>query len=168
MLILNFIVLIFEILFYSMFMYYSKREGKFSRYLLLFSLITIIGTIIKTNYLFSYLILVLMILYGIKYIVKAKTTLYDLFVICLMLIIKSIIEMVIGSLFLINIFSIIQLTFLSYIVKFIFILLFKNKLNKYYNKILIKWNNNNFYIRYIFACLSFIYVIASCIVLLVF
>ena len=85
-----------------------------------------------------------------------------------MLIIKSIIEMVIGSLFLINIFSIIQLTFLSYIVKFTFILLFKNKLNKYYNKILIKWNNNNFYIRYIFACLSFIYVIASCIVLLVF
>ena len=68
MLILNFIVLIFEILFYSMFMYYSKKEGKFSRYLLLFSLITIIGTIIKTNYLFSYLILVLMILYGIKYL----------------------------------------------------------------------------------------------------
>lgn len=167
MLILNFIVLIFEILFYSMFMYYSKKEGKFNRYLLLFSLITIIGTIIKTNYLFSYLILVLMILYGIKYIVKAKTTLYDLFVICLMLIIKSIIEMVVGIIF-VNLLNIYFIIFMFNIVKFGLLFLFKNKMNKYYKKLHKKWNNNDFYIRYVFACLSFTYVIASCIVLLVF
>lgn len=168
MLILNFIVLIFEILFYSMFMYYSKKEGKFSRYFLLFGLITIFFTFVGTTQLISYVALIVMMTYGIKYIVKVKTTLYDMFIVFIMLLIKSIIEMTIGSLFLINVFSIVQLTFISYFVKFLLILLFKNKLNKYYNKILIKWNNNNFYIRYIFACLSFIYVIASCIVLLVF
>lgn len=168
MLILNFIVLLFEILFYSMFMYYSKREGKFNRYLLLFSLITIFFTFVGTTQLINYILLIVMMTYGIKYIVRVKTTLYDMFIIFIMLLIKSMIEMTIGSLFLINVFSIIQLTFISCVVKFLLILLFKNKLNKYYNKILIKWNNNNFYIRYIFACLSFIYVIASCIVLLVF
>ena len=78
MIFLNIIVLVLEILYYSIFMYYAKGEGKFWRYLLLFSSITFIGCIIGTNYLFSYLILVLMMLYGIKYIVKAKTSLYEL------------------------------------------------------------------------------------------
>ena len=161
MLILNFIVLLFEIVFYSIFMYYSKREGKFSRYFLLFSLITIIGTIIGTDYLFSYVILVLMMLYGIKYIVRVKTTLYDMIYIVFMLLIKICIEMIVAfpiSLFIKNYY------FLAIIValfKILIIILFKNKLLKTYNLIKEKWYKNNFYIRYISVILIYIFVICS-------
>ena len=82
--VLNIIVLIFEVLYYSLFMKYSRPEGKYYRYLILFTLITIIGLVIGTSNLISYLLLILMILYGIKYIVKIKISLYDMLVILIM------------------------------------------------------------------------------------
>lgn len=39
---LNAIVLIFEVLYYSMFMYFSKKEGKFWKYIVSFTIITLI------------------------------------------------------------------------------------------------------------------------------
>lgn len=157
----NIIVLIFEVLYYSMFMYFSKKEGKFCKYILLFSLITISGLFIKTNNLISYLYLVLAMLFGIKYIVKVKTTLYDMFYILVMLLLKLIIEftfcMILYILFKNTFISII----ISNIVKLSFILLSKNNINNFYLKLKKKWDNNNFYIRYIFSCFTYVYVIVS-------
>lgn len=165
MLILNFIVLIFEILFYSMFMYYSKREGKFSRYLLLFSLITIFFSFVGTTQLISYVVLIFMMLYGIKHIVKVKTTLYDMFILSLMLIFKIVIEFIVVLLFY-NLFGIIITTFILLIAKLLITFTLKNKLNIFYKKMRIIWYKNNFYIRYIFSCLIVIYIIFSALALI--
>lgn len=165
MLFLNFIVLIFEILFYSMFMYYSKKEGKFSRYLLLFSLITIFFTFVGTTQLISYVVLIFMMLYGIKHIVKVKTTLYDMFILSLMLIFKIVIEFIVVLLFY-NLFGIIITTFILLIAKLLITFTLKNKLNIFYKKMRIIWYKNNFYIRYIFSCLIVIYIIFSALALI--
>lgn len=165
MLILNFIVLLFEILFYSMFMYYSKREGKFSRYLLLFSLITIIGTIIGTDYLFSYVILVFLKLNGLKYIVKLKPQLYNLFILVTMLIFKIIIEGIVVLIFY-NIFGMYITIFLFEIIKILTLIIFRNKLSLFYKYMYKLWYKNNFYIRYIFSCLIVVYVIFSALALI--
>lgn len=94
MIFINIIVLIFEILYYSMFMKFARKEGKFWKYLLLFTLVTISGLFIPTNTLLSYLYLILAILFGLKYIVKINTTLYDMFFILIMIFFKLIIEYV--------------------------------------------------------------------------
>ena len=49
MLFLNILVLIFEVLYYSMFMYYAKGEGKFWKYILLFSIVSIFTGIFNIN-----------------------------------------------------------------------------------------------------------------------
>lgn len=165
MLILNFIVLIFEILFYSMFMYYSKKEGKFSRYLLLFTLITIFFTFVGTTQLISYVVLIFMMLYGIKHIVKVKTTLYDMFILSLMLIFKIVIEFIVVLLFY-NLFGMYLTIFLFEIIKVLILIILKNKLNVFYKKMCIIWYKNNFYIRYIFSCLIVIYIIFSALALI--
>lgn len=165
MLILNFIVLLFEILFYSMFMYYSKREGKFSRYFLLFTLITIFFTFVGTTQLINYIVLIFMMLYGIKHIVKVKTTLYDMFILSLMLIFKIVIEFIVVLLFY-NLFGIIITTFILLIAKLLITFTLKNKLNIFYKKMRIIWYKNNFYIRYIFSCLIVIYIIFSALALI--
>lgn len=165
MLILNFIVLLFEILFYSMFMYYSKREGKFNRYLLLFSLITIFFTFVGTTQLISYVVLIFMMLYGIKHIVKVKTTLYDMFILSLMLIFKIVIEFIVVLLFY-NLFGMYLTIFLFEIIKVLILIILKNKLNVFYKKMCIIWYKNNFYIRYIFSCLIVIYIIFSALALI--
>lgn len=165
MLILNFIVLLFEILFYSMFMYYSKREGKFSRYLLLFSLITIFFSFVGTTQLISYVVLIFMMLYGIKHIVKVKTTLYDMFILSLMLIFKIIIEGIVVLIFY-NIFGMYITIFLFEIIKILTLIIFRNKLSLFYKYMYKLWYKNNFYIRYIFSCLIVVYVIFSALALI--
>ena len=160
---MNIIVLIFEVLYYSMFMYYAKKEGKFWRYILLFSLITIIGLFIGTNYLLSFLLLVIMMIYGLKYIVKEKISLYDMLIIFFMLLLNFLIPMPIyyfTSIFTKNVFI---LTIVYQIIKFLIVFALKYKLNKFYNFFHNLWNNNNFYIRYIFTIFMFIFVIFSCI-----
>lgn len=160
---MNIIVLIFEVLYYSMFMYYAKKEGKFWRYILLFSLITIIGLFIGTNYLLSFLLLVIMMIYGLKYIVKAKISLYDMLVIFFMLLLNFLIPMPIyyfSSIFTKNVFI---LTIVYQIIKFLIVFALKYKLNKFYNFFHNLWNNNNFYIRYIFTTFMYLFVIFSCV-----
>ena len=80
-LVLNILVLIFEILYYSLFMKYARKESKFHKLILLFTMITIIGMIIGTNNLPSYLILILMMSFGMKHIGKLKVSLYDMLII---------------------------------------------------------------------------------------
>lgn len=167
MLILNVIVLIFEVLYYSLFMYYSKNEGKLSRYILLFSLITIILIIIGTSNLYAYLIFILFALYGLKYIVKCKIGLYDALIIFTMLLIKLLLETPIYIILRIFTENNFILTLPSSITKIMLLYIFRKNLKNMYIKFKKLWDNNNFYIRYIFSTLMFLFVIFSCVFLIV-
>ena len=57
-------------------------------------------------------------------------------------------------------------TFIFEIIKILTILLSKNYLNLYYNKLKTTWDKNNFYIRYFFSIFAIIYVIISAISLI--
>ena len=161
--VMHIIVLIFEILYYSMFMKFTKKDGKFWKYLLLFTLITLVGLFILVKQdLFSYLVLILMMLYGLKYIIGLKISLYDMFLIVLMLLFKLIIEFV---LFIpcYEFFKLSQFTstMIFDFVKIFLLIIFKNNLYKFNIKLKKLWYNNNFYIRYIFTCLTYVYVILT-------
>lgn len=165
--VLHIIVLIFEVLYYSMFMKFARKEGKFWRYLLLFSLITIVMIFIGTNTLYAYLIFVLLALYGLKYIVKIKTSFYDMFIIVIMMMLKLLIETPIYLIcinFIKNNHFIV--TLLMDIIKIGILFLLKNRLNIFYIKLKKLWQNNNFYLRYIFTCIMYIYVIITIILLI--
>ena len=161
--VLHIIVLLFEVLYYSMFMKFARKEGKFWKYLLLFSLITLIGIFTLTNQnLISYLTLVLLMLYGIKYIVRIKISLYDMLLIVIMLLLKLIIEFIIMLIFyeLLNINQFISTMIFDFI-KISFLLFFKDKIYSISQKFKRLWDNNNFYIRYIFTIGIYVYVIVS-------
>lgn len=165
--VLHIIVLLFEVLYYSMFMKFARKEGKFWKYLLLFSLITIVLIFTGTNNLYVYLIFVLLTLYGLKYIVKIDIGLYDMLWIVIMLFVKIIIEFIIsmGIYYTINDFLI--MTLLIAFIKPIILIILKNKLTVFYTKLKRIWYKNNFYIRYVFSCLSIIYVIITVIMFIV-
>lgn len=162
---LNIIVLLFEVLYYSIFINEARGDKKLIRYFIAFALVTIIGIFIKTNYFVSYLILIFMMLYAIKYIARVNTTLYDLLIIILMLILKTIIEMPIYYL-LVGKINRYVLSILASLVKLLVLFLLNKRLNKFYNYLQIKWNNNNFYIRYLFSVMLYLYVIIVAILLI--
>ena len=137
--VLHIIVLIFEILYYSMFMKFTKKEGKFWKYLLLFTLITIILFIFNTNNLYVYLIFILLALYGLKYIVNVKISLYDMFVIFTMLILKLIIETPIYFI-LYKYVNIYINGIITGLIKFLILFLLKDKLNIVYINLKKKWD----------------------------
>lgn len=158
--VMNLIVLIFEILYYSMFMIYARRDGKKARYYFAFSIITIFGLLIGTKDLWSYLVLILLILFGLKFIVKVKTSLYDMLVIVIMLFLNMIIQLPIYLIcYKLLAFNHFLTTMLFQVIKVLLIYTAKNKLNPIYLKLKRLWDNNNFYIRYIFSCSMFVYVI---------
>lgn len=163
--ILNIIVLIFEVLYYSMFMKFARKEGKFSRYLLLFVLFSIVSIFLDKKFMINYVIIILMILYGLKYIVKLKISLYDMLIIIIMMFVKTMIEIPLFYILTI-IFSGVISTILFQLFKLLFVYVIRNKINLAYNYLKLKWNNNNFYIRYIFSVLMFAYVIVSCLFLI--
>lgn len=165
MIFINIIVLIFEILYYSMFMKFARKEGKFWKYLLLFTLVTISGLFIPTNTLLSYLYLILAILFGLKYIIKLKTSLYDMFFILIMIFFKLIIEYVsVFSTFFF--FGKIISTIFMMICKIAVLFIVRKQIKITYNKLKRLWYKNNFYIRYIFSCLMYVYVIITIISLI--
>lgn len=157
---LNIIVLIFEVLYYSLFMKFSRAEGKLWRYILTFTLITIFFWFVGTDKIYSYLLLIFTILYGIKYIVKIKVNLYDMLIIFIMLLFKVLIETPVYML-LYKVLDIYMIGLVYSTLKIIILNLLKNKLNLLYKVLKIKWDNNNFYIRYIFTIFLFSYTIIS-------
>ena len=165
--ILNIIVLLFELLYYSMFMKFARNEGKFWKYLLLFSLITVIGVFIGTDNLYSYIVLILLILFGLKYIVGIKQSLYDMLFVDIMFLYKIILEMIFSYPIYFVINNIYISTIIVCFIKMLSIILLRKKLNKLYNKLHDVWNKNNFYIRYLFAMLNIAYVILSCVYLII-
>lgn len=164
-LLLNVLVLSLEILYYSLFMKYARRESKFDRLHLLFTIITIIGIFIGTNTLPSYLILILMMLFGLKYVAKLKVSLYDMLIIFIMLIIKVIIETPL-YLLLVHTANRYIVSIIPNVIKILVITLLNKKITKFYKSLKIKWDNNNFYIRYIFSILVYIYCIATAVLLI--
>ena len=155
-------ILLFEVLYYSSFMYYSKKEGNFLRYFLTFTIITLIGIIIDTNTVYSYLALITMIMIGLKYFVKVRVSLFDMLVAFIMILVKVLIELPI-YIIIFNRLGIFVTGLIYSFFKILFICITKNKLNKMYLKMQKLWRNNNFYIRYIFTTIMLIYTIISCV-----
>lgn len=157
---LNFIVLAFEIIYYSLFMKSIKREGKFWKYVVIFTLITLLTLLFGNKTLLVYWMYVFIPIILMKYIFKIDSKLFDIFMILLVLIVKIIIEGTIVLLFkdLLN-FTII--TFIFEFLKILAILLLGKIFNKVYLKGIEIWNNNNFYIRYFTSILLIIYTIIT-------
>ena len=74
---LNIIVILLEIIYYSLFMKYSRKEGKFYKYILLFLLFSFITIFVDKRFLINYVLIFLFILYGLKYIVKLNHNKYN-------------------------------------------------------------------------------------------
>ena len=162
---MNIIVLIFEVLYYSMFMYYAKKEGKLWKYILLFSIVTIICGFINTKVFLNYLFLIIFILIGYKILINKKIIFFDVFIIFLMMIFKILFEFFafyFFSLFFSNNISII----IFEILRLFFVLYVNFNLKKFFDNIKTKWDKNDFYIRYLFIIISFSYVIFSCLYLI--
>ena len=113
-----------------------------------------------TNNIYTYLIFMGLTLLSFKYFVRCKPKLYDLMILVLMMLIKVIIE-VCFYLPLQAFFDIYKIAILHSIIKVILVFIFRNYLNLIYDKLKIYWDNNNFYIRYLFSVLMFVYCIIS-------
>lgn len=167
LLMMNIIVLIFEVLYYALFMKFARKDGKVWKYIILFILITIVLMFIGTTNLYAYLVFVLLSLYGLKYIVKIKTSLYDMLPIIIMLFLKIIIELSSMIIFY-NFLGINQFitTLLFENLKILLIIINRKNIFNYNIKLNKIWNQNNFYIRYFFSIFTIIYVIMTIISLL--
>lgn len=166
---INILILVFEIMYYSLFIKFTKKDGKFLKYILLFIFITIFIGILGVNQLISYLSFIILTLIGLKYFIKAKIRIIDLTLISLILITKVIIEF--GCIILLyNILKFDELftTIVYQILKILIIIILKDKLNLIYNLVCKKWDNENFNIRWGSSILIIIYVIISLIFLMFF
>lgn len=164
---INIIVLLLEILYYSLFMKFTKRDGSFIKYCILFILVTILGGILNTRDITNYFILLMFIVLGLKYVVRVKITMFDFLIVLIMLVFNIIIEATIYLLLfkLIKVNYIIT-TFTFEVIKISLCLILRNKLSLMNNKLKELWNNNNFYIRYLFTVLIYIYVIITCVMII--
>lgn len=161
-LLINLLVLLFEVLYYSLFMKFARINGKFWKYVLGFSIATafnIIFSIIGLNDIVIYVLFMLIALYTIK-IFDKKVNLYDLFFIFVIMAVKIAIEGI-NCLFIYHFVNNILFTIIIDILKFSFLLIFKSKIKYYYDFLFRKWRNNNFFIRYIFNILLFVFIIMS-------
>lgn len=157
---LNFVVLAFEIIYYSLFMKSIKREGKFWKYVVIFILITLLTLLFGSKTLLVYWMYIFIPIILMKYIFKIDVKLFDIFMILLVLIVKIIIEGTIVLLFK-NLLGFTTITFIFEILKILVILLLGKIFNKIYLKGIEIWNNNNFYIRYFTSILLIIYTIIT-------
>ena len=165
--VLNIMVLILEVLYYSLFMTFTRKEGKFIRYCILFCLVSALGVILNTRDITNYFIVLFFIIFGIKYIVRIKTSMLDFLIVLIMLVFNIIIETITYLLLfkLIGTNHIIT-TFTFEIIKIGMCFILSNKLNLMYKKVKNLWDNNNFYIRYLFSVLIYIYVIITCVLII--
>jgi len=160
-------ILIFEILYYSLFIKLAKKEGKLWKYLLTFVLETIIIFIFNLMNVITYFIFIITTLLFLKYLVKVKTSIFDMLLIFIMLLIKVLIELPFYMLFS-NSLGIYVTGIIYSIVKMLLLYVFRNELHIMYNNMQKLWKNNNFYIRYIFSTFMFIYAITSCIFIILY
>lgn len=164
---MSILILILEILFYSLFMKFAKKDENLSKYTLVYTLCTIITLILRSNNFLTYLIFIFGALIFTKYLTKSKTDFYDMFLIVSMLFFKLAIEYT-NVLFFYNLlgYSILTTTIIFTICKFGLLFLLKNDIRHFYRLTQKMWNKNNFYIRYIFSILMFSYTIVTVITIL--
>lgn len=160
LLFMNIIVLIFEVLYYSLFIKFARKEGNLIRYIIGFTLMSIVGLFVGTTNFPSYLLLIILILLVLKYIVRLKVSLYDMLIVIIMLFINVLIQCPIFIVF----YNLLKCnhfvtTLIFEITKILLVISFKDKLNIMYVRLQKLWKNNNFYIRYIFSCSLYVYVI---------
>lgn len=158
---INVLILLFEVLYYSLYMKFTK-SGNLLRYILLFIINTLIIMFLNSSKLYVYLVFILTSFIGLKYIIRTKTSLYDMFVIVLMLFIKLFIEIVVISILSLFIKNAYILSIIASIIKIALIVIGRNKLKCYYQSLKVRWDNNNFGIRYLFTIAMFLYTIISC------
>lgn len=165
--VLNIIGTTLEILYFSLFMYYSKKDNKFYKFFIAFTIVSLVGIITGNKFLLSYLTLIILMIICLKFLMKIKITFYDIFFMFLMMVFKFFFE----GIFFVMLSQITNnIYFMAIclgILKVLFIFICKNKLKMIYNKLRNLWNNNFFYIRYIFTTFMLIYVIVSCCFLII-
>lgn len=161
---LRILVIIFEILYYSLFMKFARKQGNFWKYLLLFTVISIVLFFISSFNIYAYLVFMVLSLFGLKLI--GKTSLYDMFIIFIMILFKLLIEL--SCAFPLNslIPDINTCKIILGLIKVNTIMLIGNRFNILYNKLKTYWSKNNFYIRYLFSIFMFIYIISACLFLI--
>jgi len=165
----NILIMIYEIIFYSLFMKFARKEGKLSRYAILYLMICILFGFLGTKEFYSYLLLILIMLFGFKYIVKTKTSLFDMLIIIIMLITKVLVEFFVFIIFYYMLHcSHFITTLLFELLKILLVLLINTNLNKLYLKLKKLWDNNNFYIRYIASVSLYAYVIVTIVLLILY
>lgn len=158
------IVLIFEIFYYSLFMKFCRNDNKFWKYLLMFTIVNFILFFTGSLNIYAYLLFMILTMTGLKFI--GKVTLYDMFVSFIMLLFKLFIELSFAYLLNYFIVNIEICKILLGIIKVMIIIIINKKLNVLYLKMKKYWNDNNFYLRYLFSILMFIYTISACIFLI--
>ncbi len=167
MIFLNVIVLVLELLYYSLFLNFCRKDGKLYKYILIFIINTIITLILGNQNLVTYFLFILLGYINLKYVAKLKTSLYDMLIITIMLLSNLVVELPIYVLFykLIG-FNHFITTLLFELIKLLMVFILKFKLNKWYQKGKKIWDNNDFNIRYIFTILIYLYVIITIVLLI--
>lgn len=161
---LRILVIVFEILYYSLFMKFARKQGNFWKYLLLFTVISIVLFFISSFNIYAYLVFMVLSLFGLKLI--GKTSLYDMFIIFIMILFKLLIELLCAFPLNSLIPDINTCKIILGLIKVNTIMLIGNRFNILYNKLKTYWSKNNFYIRYLFSIFMFIYIISACLFLI--
>lgn len=161
---LRILVIVFEILYYSLFMKFARKQGNFWKYLLLFTVISIVLFFISSFNIYAYLVFMVLSLFGLKLI--GKTSLYDMFIIFIMILFKLLIELLYAFPLNSLIPDINTCKIILGLIKVNTIMLIGNRFSILYNKLKTYWSKNNFYIRYLFSIFMFIYIISACLFLI--
>jgi len=159
--IFDFVVLILEVLFYSLFMKYSKKEGKLIRYVFVFIISSILVALLR-NYFPAYLLFIFSSYIGLKYIVRIKPSLYDVLVIIVMLLLNVTIELPIYLIFF-KLFHFNRdiVTIMFELVKLFVVMIGKKCFDENYLKFKNVWDHNDFNLRYGFTIMLYLYVIVT-------
>lgn len=155
------IIFILEILYYTNFLYLCRKKDKYYKLFIIFLLSNIGMYFIGFSSFYAYTlyfveVIVLSLLLNVQFL------LYDMLVMIVSLLFKLFIELCFFIILQKNI-SLFVCVLVMGITKNIVLVLIKDKLNKFYLKFKKMWNNNNFYIRYSFSTLLYLYIIASAI-----
>jgi hypothetical protein len=155
----NLIIFLLEILYYTLFIKLSKREKGFIKYFLVFLLANAISLFVGFSSFYSYLFYFVEIVLLIK-LLKVKFNLFDLLVIINSMLVKILIEFIAFLILREKLDLFIWILILG-IFKNLILFIFKNLLQYCYIGLYKMWVNNNFYIRYIFNIMVFVYIISS-------
>ena len=153
------IIFLLEILYYTLFFGFCRKNDKYYKLFVVFLIANIISFFIGYGTFYSYALYFTEISILAR-LLNIKMTLYDIFVLIISMIFKLIIELLFFIIIRENISLFIWVLAMGITKNMI--LLFINKiLNKLYYKLKDLWINNNFYIRYLFSTFLYLYLIFS-------